>query len=263
MLAIVTAGAAENLHHGTVPTAVGAATEGTETRFGVEGSAPFGVAATVTADGAANSSYDSFTSLGGGVLMANMMLGEVSPGGCGSGLYGLLIISLVTVFLAGLMVGRTPEYLRKRIRAREVKLVVLYQFATPAAILIGSAVAIGSSNGRAAMGNTGAHGLSEVVYAFTSSANSNGSAFAGLNGNTAFFNTALALTMLAGRYLPIIFVIVLAGALAGQQPGIATVGTLRSHGPAFAFMTVGVALVVGALSYFPVLSLGPLADGLH
>ncbi|MFJ2030366.1 potassium-transporting ATPase subunit KdpA [Streptosporangium sp. NPDC087985] len=263
VLAVVGAAAAENAHRGTVATAVGAATEGKETRFGVTGSAIFGVAATTTADGAANSSYDSFTSLGGGVLMAGMMLGEVSPGGCGSGLYGLLMISLVTVFLAGLMIGRTPEYLRKRIGAREVKLVVLYQLTTPAVVLIGSAVAIGSSNGRAAMGNPGAHGLSEVVYAFTSTANGNGSAFGGLNGDTTFFNVALAIAMLVGRYLPIIFVVALAGSLARQQPGITTVGTLRSHGPAFTVMTIGVVLIVGGLTYLPSLSLGPLADGLH
>jgi K+-transporting ATPase KdpA subunit len=263
VLALGGATTAQNAHHGTVATAVGAATEGTEARFGVAESALFGVAATVTADGAANSSYDSFTSLGGAVLLANMMLGEVSPGGCGSGLYGLLIISLVAVFLAGLMVGRTPEYLGRRIGAREVKMVVLYQVSTPAAVLIGSAVAIGSSNGRAAMGNTGAHGLSEVVYAFTSSANSNGSAFAGLDAGTTFFNTALGLTMLIGRYLPIVFVIALAGTLAGQRPGIVSAGTLRSHGPGFALLTVSVALVVSGLSYFPALSLGPLADGVH
>ncbi|MET8051616.1 potassium-transporting ATPase subunit KdpA [Streptosporangium sp. NPDC005286] len=263
LLALVGAAAAENAHHGTVPTAVGAATEGKETRFGVMGGATFGVAATASADGASNSGYDSFTSLGGGVLMAIMMLGEVSPGGCGSGLYGLLIISLVAVFLGGLMIGRTPEYLGKRIGSREIKLVVLYQLATPVAVLVGSALAIGSSNGRAAMGNTGAHGLSEVVYAFTSTANGNGSAFGGLNGDTAFFSTALAITMLIGRYLPIIFVIALAGSLAGQQRGTTTIGTLRSHGPAFALMTVGVALIVGGLTYLPALSLGPLADGLH
>jgi K+-transporting ATPase ATPase A chain len=263
VLAFVGAGAAENAHNGTVATAVGAAAEGTETRFGVQGSAAFGVAATGTADGAANSSYDSFTSLGGGVLLANMMLGEVSPGGCGSGLYGLLMISLVAVFLGGLMVGRTPEYLRKRIGAREIKIVVLYQITTPAVVLAGSALAIGSSNGRAAMGNTGPYGLAEVVYAFTSSANGNGSALGGLNGDTTFFNIALAITMLIGRYLPIVFVLALAGSLAGQRPGIATVGTLLSHGPKFALMTVGTALIVNGLSYLPVLSLGPLAGGLH
>ncbi|WP_405087407.1 potassium-transporting ATPase subunit KdpA [Microbispora sp. NBC_01389] len=253
----------ETVHGGTVPSAAGAAMEGKETRFGVPGSAPFAVAATATADGAANSGYDSFTSLGGGVLMFAMMLGEISPGGCGSGLYGLLIISLVAVFVGGLMVGRTPEYLGKRIGAREIKMAVLYQISTPAVVLAGSAVAIGSSAGRTAMGNTGAHGLSEVVYAFTSSASGNGSAFAGLNGGTTFYDIALAIVMLLGRYLPIVFVVALAGSLAGQRPVPATSGTLPTHGPIFALMTLGTALIVSGLSYLPVLSLGPLADGLH
>jgi potassium-transporting ATPase potassium-binding subunit len=170
---------------------------------------------------------------------------------------------LVAIFLGGLLVGRTPEYLRKRIGARQVKMVVLHQIVTPAVVLVGSALAIGSSNGHASMGNTGAHGLSEVVYAFTSSANSNGSAFGGLQSDTTFFNIALAITMLIGRYLPIVFVLALAGSLAGQKPGVATVGTLRSHGPLFALMTVGAALLVNGLSYLPILALGPLADGLQ
>lgn len=263
LLAVACAGMVQNAHPGTVPAAVGAAAEGTETRFGVPGSTLFGVTATSTADGAANSSYDSFASLGGGVLMAAMMLGEISPGGCGSGLYGLLMISLIAVFLGGLMVGRTPEYLRKEIGGREMKAVVLYHLVTPATILVGSAIAVGTSNARAAMGNPGAHGLSEVVYAFTSAANGNGSAFAGLNSSGVFFQVALAIAMLVGRYLPIIFVIALAGMLAGRPRGISTAGTLPSHGPVFMLMTVGVALIIGALCYLPVLSLGPLADSLR
>ncbi|XVQ85373.1 potassium-transporting ATPase subunit KdpA [Microbispora siamensis] len=254
---------AEARHGGTVPSTVGAAIEGKEVRFGVPGSAPFAVAATATADGAANSSYDSFTSLGGGVLMFAMMLGEISPGGCGSGLYGLLIISLVAVFVGGLMVGRTPEYLGKRIGAREIKMAALYQISTPAVVLAGSAVSVGSPTGRTAVGNTGAHGLSEIVYAFTSSASGNGSAFAGLNGGTTFYDVALAIVMLVGRYLPIAFVVALAGSLAGQRPVPVTSGTLPTHGPVFALMTLGTALIVSGLSYLPVLSLGPLADGLH
>ncbi|MEV0970849.1 potassium-transporting ATPase subunit KdpA [Microtetraspora glauca] len=263
LLAIACAGMVQNAHPGTVPATVGAAAEGTETRFGVPGSTLFGVTATSTADGAANSSYDSFTGLGGGVLMAAMMLGEISPGGCGSGLYGLLMISLIAVFLGGLMVGRTPEYLRKEIGGREMKAVVLYHLVTPATILVGSAITVGTSKARAAMGNPGAHGLSEVVYAFTSAANGNGSAFAGLNSSGVFFQVALAIAMLVGRYLPIIFVIVLAGMLAGRPRGISTAGTLPSHGPVFMLMTVGVALIIGALCYLPVLSLGPLADSLR
>ncbi|WP_433216996.1 potassium-transporting ATPase subunit KdpA [Microtetraspora malaysiensis] len=263
LLATVCAGGVQNAHPGTVPTAVGAAAEGTETRFGVPGSTLFGVTATSSADGAANSAYGSFTSLGGGVLLAGMMLGEVSPGGCGSGLYGLLMISLIAVFLGGLMVGRTPEYLRKEIGGREMKAVVLYHLVTPAAVLVGSALAVGTSNARTAVGNPGAHGVSEVVYAFTSAAAGNGSAFAGLNSGGTFFQIALAIAMLAGRYLPMIFVVALAGMLADRPRGIATAGTLPSHGPVFALMTVTAALIVGALGYLPVLSLGPLADGLR
>ena len=178
--------AAESHGSGTAPAAAHSAMEGKETAFGVPGSAAFGVAATSSADGAANASYDSFTALGGGLLMSAMMLGEVSPGGVGSGLYGLLMIALVAVFLGGLMVSRTPTYLRKRIRAPEMKMVALYYLATPTVLLAGAAVAIALPAGRAAILNPGAHGLSEVLYAFTSSANSNGSAFGGLSGNTTF-----------------------------------------------------------------------------
>jgi K+-transporting ATPase KdpA subunit len=178
--------AAESQASGAAPAAAHAAMEGKETAFGVPGSAAFGVAATSSADGAANASYDSFTALGGGLLMSAMMLGEVSPGGVGSGLYGLLMIALVAVFLGGLMVSRTPTYLRKRMRAPEMKMVALYYLATPTVLLAGAAMAIALPAGRAAILNHGAHGLSEVLYAFTSSANSNGSAFGGLSGNTTF-----------------------------------------------------------------------------
>jgi K+-transporting ATPase ATPase A chain len=240
-----------------------AASEGTETRFGVPASAAFGVAATATADGAANSSYDSFTSLGGGVLLATMMLGEISPGGAGSGLYGLLMIATLAVFLGGLMIGRTPEYLRKRIRSQEMTLIALYHLSTPAVVLVGAGLALAIPAGRAAIGNPGAHGLSEIVYALTSSANSNGSAFAGLSGNTTFYNTALGVVMLAGRYLPMVFVLGLAGSLARQRHGVVTVGTLPSHRPLFIGLVIGVVLVLTALTFFPALALGPLAEGLR
>jgi K+-transporting ATPase ATPase A chain len=215
--ALAAATAAPHAHHNTVPVAVGTANEGTETRFGVPGGALFGVAATGSADGAANSSYDSFSSLGGGVLMATIMLGEVSPGGAGSGLYGLLMMALLAAFIGGLTVGRTPEYLRKRLQAREVKLISLYVLTTPALILIGTALAVALPTGRASIANTGPHGLSEIAYAFTSNANSNGSAFGGFTGNTPFYNPALAIVMLLGRYLPIVFVLALAGSLARQR----------------------------------------------
>ncbi|HWR48936.1 MAG TPA: potassium-transporting ATPase subunit KdpA [Pseudonocardiaceae bacterium] len=261
--ALVATGAAEHAHHDPAPLAAGAATEGTETRFGIPASATFGAAATATADGAANSSYDSFTSLGGGVLLATMMLGEISPGGAGSGLYGLLMIAMLAVFLGGLMVGRTPEYLRKRIRAPEIKLIALYHLTTPAAILVSAGLALALPAGRSGTGNPGAHGLSEIVYAFTSSANSNGSAFAGLAGNTTFYNTALGVVMLTGRYLPIIMVLALAGSLAQQRYGAVTTGTLPTHRPLFITLVTGVALILTALTFIPALALGPLAEGLH
>jgi len=254
---------AEMTRTGTVPVAAGAAMEGKETAFGVPGSALFGAAATSTADGAADASYDSFTALGGGLLMSAMMLGEISPGGVGSGLYGLLMVALIAVFLGGLMVSRTPDYLRKRIRAREMKMVALYYLATPLALLAAAGLAIALPAGRASVGNPGPHGLSEIVYAFTSAANSNGSAFAGLSGDTTFYNVLLALVMLLGRYVPMVFVLGLAGSLARQRPVAVSAGSLRTDGPMFVSLALGVALVLVFLTFLPALSLGPLAEGLH
>ena len=253
---------AEMFAHGTVVHAVGVPTEGTETRFGVPGSAIFGQAATASGDGAANSSYDSFASFGGAVLLANMMLGEVAPGGAGSGLYGLVVMALLAVFLGGLMIGRTPEYLKQRLRARHMKLVSLYILVLPTVILIGACVAIALPGERASMLNTGPHGLSEVLYAFTSSAANNGSAFAGFSGNTTWYNTALALTMVFGRFLPIILVLALAGTFAAQRPGVITAGTLRTHRPTFIALLVGVTLIIVGLEYLPAMALGPAADAL-
>jgi potassium-transporting ATPase potassium-binding subunit len=253
-------GLAETLGHGTVATAVGSAGEGTETRFGIPGSAVFGQAATASADGAANSSYDSFASLGGAVLMANMMLGEVSPGGAGSGLYGLLVVALLAVFLGGLMIGRTPEFLQKRLGAHEMKLVSLVILTAPIAVLVGTAVSIALPVGATSMGNPGPHGLSELLYAFTSSVAGNGSAFGGFTGNTPWFNVALAIAMMMGRYLPMIFVITLAASLARQRPGVVTAGTLRTNSPVFIGLIVGATLIVVGLEFFPALALGPLAE---
>jgi K+-transporting ATPase ATPase A chain len=255
--------AAESQASGTAPAAAHAAMEGKQTAFGVPGSAVFGVAATSSADGAANASYDSFTALGGGMLLSAMLLGEVSPGGVGSGLYGLLMVAVIGVFLGGLMISRTPEYLRKRIRAPEMRMVALYYLATPLVLLAGTAVAIALPAGRAAILNPGAHGLSEVLYAFTSSANSNGSAFGGLSGNTTFYNTLLAVVMLLGRYAPMVFVLGLAGSLARQRPTSGGAGTLRTSQPAFVALLIGVAVVLVFLTFLPALALGPLAEGLH
>ncbi len=250
-------------HHGTVPTAVGASTEGTETRFGVPDSATFATGTTLTSTGAVDSFHDSYTSLGGAMTLLNMMLGEVAPGGTGSGLYGILVLAVITVFVAGLMVGRTPEYLGKKLRGREVKFASLYLLTTPALVLVGTAVAMAMPGQRGGMLNTGPHGLSEVLYAFTSAANNNGSAFAGISVNTVWYNTVLGGVMLIGRFLPIIFVLGLAGSLARQQPTPASEGTLPTHRLLFVGMLTGVTIIVVALTYFPALALGPLAEGLH
>jgi len=253
----------QSIHHGTVPVAAGAATEGTETRFGVPQSAAFASATTLTSTGAVDSAHDSYTSLGGGAVMLNMMFGEVAPGGTGSGLYGLLILAVITVFVAGLMIGRTPEYLKKKIGRREIKFASLYLLTTPTIVLVFTAVAMALPGQRASMLNPGAHGLSEVLYAFTSAANNNGSAFAGLSANTDWYNSALGLAMLFGRLLPMIFVLGLAGSLAKQQPVPVTEGTLPTHRLLFVGMLAGVTVIIVALTYFPALALGPLAEGIH
>ncbi|MDP9094255.1 MAG: potassium-transporting ATPase subunit KdpA [Actinomycetota bacterium] len=266
LLAIVTVGlqiGAQSAHHGTVPTAVGASTEGTEQRFGVPDSAVFATSTTLTSTGAVDSAHDSYTSLGGAELLFDMMLGEVAPGGTGSGLYGILVLAVLTVFVAGLMVGRTPEYLGKKLGGREVKFASLYLLTTPALVLVGTAVAMALPAERAAMLNSGPHGLSEVLYAFTSTANNNGSAFAGISVNTVFYNTVLGIVMLLGRFLPMVFVLGLAGSLGRQKPVPASEGTLPTHRLLFIGMLTGVTLIVVALTYFPALALGPLAEGLH
>lgn len=250
-------------HHGTVPTALGAATEGVEQRFGVADSAVFADATTLTSTGAVDSFHDSYTSLGGMMTMFNMQLGEVAPGGTGSGLYGMLILAVITVFVAGLMVGRTPEYLGKKINPREIKLAASYFLVTPLIVLTGTAIAMALPGERAGMLNGGPHGLSEILYAFTSAANNNGSAFAGLSVNTDWYNTALGLAMLFGRFLPIVLVLALAGSLAKLGATPDSVGTLPTHRPQFVGMVAGVTLILVALTFLPMLALGPLAEGIH
>ncbi|MEU8309317.1 potassium-transporting ATPase subunit KdpA [Actinomadura sp. NPDC048955] len=253
----------QGLHHGTVPTAAGAATEGTEARFGVLNSAVFAAATTLTSTGAVDSFHDSYTSLGGMMTLFNMMLGEVAPGGVGAGLYGMLVLAVITVFVAGLMVGRTPEYLGKRIGSREIKFAALYFLVTPALVLTGSAAAMATGSGRAGLLNSGPHGLSEVLYAFTSASNNNGSAFAGLTVSTVWYDTALGLCMAFGRFLPIIFVLALAGSLARQGHTPESDGTLPTHRPQFVGLVAGVTVVLVALTFLPALALGPLAEGIH
>ncbi|SMG48203.1 potassium-transporting ATPase subunit KdpA [Agreia pratensis] len=252
---------------GTAPQLAGGAMEGKETRFGIATSTLFGSASTLTSTGAVNSMHDSFTSLGGMMPMINMMLGEVAPGGVGSGLYGMLILAVIAVFIAGLLVGRTPEYLGKKLGPREIKLASLYILVTPTLVLAGTALSFAIPAVRAdvegtSILNPGLHGLSEVLYAFTSAANNNGSAFAGLTANTPWFNTALGAAMLFGRFIPIVLVLALAGSLAAQPKIPSTAGTLPTHRPQFVGLLVGVTIIVSALTYFPVLALAPLAEGL-
>jgi K+-transporting ATPase ATPase A chain len=250
-------------HHGTVPTAVGASMEGIEQRFGVANSALFADATTLTSTGAVDSAHDSYTSLAGLVELFNMQIGEVAPGGVGSGLYGMLIMAIITVFVAGLMVGRTPEYLGKKIRPREMKLAASYFPVTELLVLVGTGIAMGLPGPRAGMNNTGAHGLSEVLYAFTSASNNNGSAFAGLSVNTTWYNTALGLEMVLARFLPMILVLALAGSLARQGHTPESPGTLPTHRPQFVGLVAAVTVILCALTFLPALALGPLAEGIH
>ncbi|MEV4946772.1 potassium-transporting ATPase subunit KdpA [Streptomyces sp. NPDC053755] len=240
----------------------GGAMEGKENRFGIGGSTIFAVATTLTSTGAVNSFHSSYTGFGGGIAMLGMQLGEIAPGGVGSGLYGMLIMAIIAVFLAGLMVGRTPEYLGKKIGTREIKFAACHILVTPALVLCFTAASFVLDTPANSMTNSGAHGFSEILYAYTSGANNNGSAFAGLNADTQWFNTTIGIAMLLGRFLPMVFVLALAGSLAEQQPVPETAGTLRTEKPLFTGLLVGTIMIVAGLTYFPALALGPLAEGL-
>lgn len=253
---------AEGGAHGQAAQAAGAAMEGKETRFGEWASALFAVATTGTSTGAVNASHDSLTPAGGGTVLANMLLGEVVPGGVGAGIYGILVMAVLTVFVAGLMVGRTPELLGKKISARQMTYVALYTLTTPALVLVGTGTAIARGGTADAMGNPGGHGFTEVLYAYASAANNNGSAFGGLTVTSDFFQITLALAMLLGRLVPIVLVLVLAGSLAEQGRVPVTAGTLPTHTPLFAGMLVGVIVILTGLTYFPALALGPIAEAL-
>ncbi|MGI5377084.1 potassium-transporting ATPase subunit KdpA [Streptomyces sp. CA-251387] len=252
----------EFAHHGPAFEIAGGAYEGKEVRFGVGASSIFATSTTLTSTGAVDSFHSSFTGLGGGITLLGMMLGEIAPGGVGSGLYGMLIMAVIAVFIAGLMVGRTPEYLGKKISTREIKLAACYILVTPALVLVFTAAAMALPTPAHSMTNSGAHGFSEILYAYTSASNNNGSAFAGLNADTQWFNTTLGLCMLLGRFVPMVFVLALAGSLAGQKPVPATAGTLRTEKPLFTGLLVGAILIITGLTYFPALALGPLAEGL-
>ncbi|WP_406737285.1 potassium-transporting ATPase subunit KdpA [Streptomyces sp. NBC_00853] len=252
----------EFAHHGPALEVAGGAMEGKETRFGIGASAIFSVATTLTSTGAVNSFHSSYTGLGGGIQLLGMQLGEIAPGGVGSGLYGMLIMAIIAVFIAGLMVGRTPEYLGKKIGTREIKFAACYILITPALVLGFTAAAMALDTPANSMTNTGAHGFSEILYAYTSGANNNGSAFAGLNADTQWFNSTIGIAMLLGRFLPMVFVLALAGSLAEQKPVPETAGTLRTDKPLYTGLLVGTILIVTGLTYFPALALGPLAEGL-
>ncbi|MFH8664640.1 potassium-transporting ATPase subunit KdpA [Streptomyces anulatus] len=252
----------EFAHRGPAFEIAGGAMEGKETRFGIAGSSLFAVSTTLTSTGAVNSFHSSYTGFGGGITMLGMQLGEIAPGGVGSGLYGMLIMAIIAVFIAGLMVGRTPEYLGKKIGTRQIKLAACYILVTPALVLGFTAVAMALPTPADSMTNSGAHGFSEILYAYTSGANNNGSAFAGLNADTQWFNTTIGIAMLLGRFLPMVFVLALAGSLAEQKPVPETAGTLRTDKPLYAGLLVGTILIITGLTYFPALALGPLAEGL-
>lgn len=235
---------------------------GKEARFGISNSALYDIASTQTSTGSVNSSLDSFTPIGGLMALSGMMLGEVSPGGVGSGLYTMLLFVVITVFLGGLMVGRTPEYLGKKIQAKEMKLATLAVLVMPVAVLVLTSIAVSTHSGQSATGNSGPHGFTEILYAFTSQSNNNGSAFAGLNGNNGFYNIAGAIAMLLGRFAIIVPTLGLAGSLAAKPAVQESAGTFKTDSTIFISLLIGVVLIVGGLTFFPAVSLGPLAEQL-
>jgi K+-transporting ATPase ATPase A chain len=250
-----TAGLGPQLAHGTY--------EGVETRFGPHACSLFSVSTTLTSTGSVDCFHDSLTPFGGAITLMDMALGEIAPGGIGAGMYGILVLAIVTVFVAGLMVGRTPEYIGKKIRPTEMKYASLYFLTLPVVILTAAALSIGTKVGQDAIFNPGPHGLTEVMYAFTSMANNNGSAFAGLGTAATWYQVVGGIVMLIGRFAPEIFALGLAGSLARQAPVPQSAGTLDTRTPLFVGMLVGVILILVGLTYFPALALGPFAEGLH
>ncbi len=235
---------------------------GKEVRFGALPTTLYNVASTQTSTGSVSGANDSFTPIGGFALISGMMLGEVSPGGTGSGLYTILLFALITVFLGGLMIGRTPEYLGKKIQAREVKLAAFGVLIMPLVVLVIVGIAVSIHAGRVAPGNSGPHGFSEILYAFISQTNNNGSAFAGLSGNTAFYNVTGGIAMLLGRFAIMVPVLALAGSLAAKNIVPAGLGTFKTDTPLFTGLLIGVILIVGGLTFFPAVSLGPIVEQL-
>ncbi|MDH6282177.1 potassium-transporting ATPase subunit KdpA [Prescottella agglutinans] len=262
--------AAESGTRGVAATAAGSMMEGKEVRFGIPGSALFAVTTTGTSTGAVNSAHDSMSPLGGGAVLLNMLLGEIAPGGVGTGLYGILVLALIAVFVGGLLVGRTPEYLGKKLGQREITLAALSVLVMPALVLVGTGITVilGSTVGY--LGNSGdpgtpqsIHGFSEVLYAFASASNNNGSAFGGITVTSDWFQSALGVCMALGRFLPILFVLALAGTLSAQRKTPAGVGTLPTSGAMFAGLLTGTVVLVAALTFFPALALGPISEALQ
>lgn len=265
ILAVVTW--AESSPRGIAAQAAGAMMEGKEVRFGIPTSSLFAVATTGTSTGAVDAAHDSFTAAGGGALILNMLFGEIAPGGVGTGLYGILVLAIIAVFVGGLLVGRTPEFLGKKIGRRQITMAALSVLVMPALVLIGTGISVALSTTPGYQGNSGdpgspqsIHGFSEVLYAYASAANNNGSAFGGLTVTSHWFQASLGVAMLLGRFLPIIFTLALAGSLATQQRTPVSAGTLHTHGPMFAGLHAGTVLLVAALTFFPALALGPIAE---
>ena len=255
---------------GVAARAAGAMMEGKEQRFGIPGSVLYAVATTGTSTGAVNSQHDSFSAAGGGALLWNMLLGEVAPGGVGTGLYGILVLAIIAVFVGGLLVGRTPTFLGKKIGQREITMAALSILVMPALVLVGTGITMILSSTTGFQGNSGdpgspgsVHGYSEVLYAFASASNNNGSAFGGLTVTSDWFQTALGVAMLFGRFLPIVFTLALAGLLARQKPAPASTATLPTHGFLFGGLLFGTIVLVAGLTFFPALALGPIAEAMQ
>ncbi|ATQ30167.1 potassium-transporting ATPase subunit KdpA [Rhodococcus ruber] len=262
--------AAESGTRGVAANAAGAMMEGKEVRFGIPGSVLFAVSTTGTSTGAVNSAHDSMSPLGGGAVLLNILLGEIAPGGVGTGLYGMLVLAVLAVFVGGLLVGRTPEFLGKKLRRREITLAALTVLVMPALVLVGTGITVILSPTTGYLGNSGdpgtpgaIHGFTEVLYAYASASNNNGSAFGGLTVTSDWFQSSLGMCMLLGRFLPIVFVLALAGLLASQRRTPAGAGTLPTTGVAFAGLLTGTVVLVAALTFFPALALGPVAEALH
>jgi len=252
--------AAEGVDQAPTATQAGGNMEGKETRFGIAASALFAAATTATSCGAVNSAHDSLMPMGGFVPLFLMQLGELAPGGVGTGIYTILIFAILGVFIAGLMIGRTPEYLGKKIQAREMKLASIFILTTPILVLVGTAAGVATQAGTAAIANPGAHGFSEILYAFSSAGNNNGSAFAGLSATTPFYNITLGLVMWLGRFWPIVAALAISGSLAAKKRIPVSEGTMPTHGPLFVALLIGTIILIGVLNYVPALALGPVVE---